>query len=245
MLSTFAVPVLFSQVIDSKQTELQTFFVSGTAMSAREASRLTGPERMDAMRSAGFAFAEGNLDPALGLAQTLPLDSDRIWLLEGIVASGSRAEATRTAAALERMPEGDERRDLGRILVSCWALKNAASAAEWVSKLPGGGTQDAAMTALISAWVVSDPDAAARWASNLAPAPESADVKPLPVLGMGGAMAILEARFNRGHALQVVGFEWAKRDKRRARAWAAGLPDAISESVLSVTGMAQGVPATR
>ncbi len=66
MLSAPVVPMLFNRRIDSKETALQPFFVSGTAIDALEVLPLASPERMDAIRGAGFGYAAGNLD----LAQT-------------------------------------------------------------------------------------------------------------------------------------------------------------------------------
>lgn len=230
--------------MDSKDTTLRNLFtLAHTGASWERTAGLSGPARVEPLERAAAAVAASDFHKALGLALSLPLDSDRTYVLRGVFQAAAKTGPGGAAAALAGLPEGAERRDLARLVVSTWAASEPARAAAWITSLPHGATQDAGMAALLPAWVAANPPAAVAWAGRL-PAATQAEAQPLPAVGMAGAFHLAEARANRDHALQLIGFEWAKRDHRRAMEWANGLGDAgarrrVMAAIAAVAGSTQ------
>ncbi len=96
---------------------------------------------------------------------------------------------------------------------------------------PQGEMRDAAMGSVLVAWASSDGPAAARWASHL-PSTESGPSEPLAVFGMGGSVTLMDAHYDRGQAMQLATFEWAKRDRQAALAWVESVADPALRAVL-------------
>jgi hypothetical protein len=192
---------------------------SGTGIRWADYERMTGPERMNAAVRIGSALARSRPQGAWGDAKRLPGSDDREFLMRGILLDRADRDASAGLRELMELPEGGERGLLGRAFFARWAESSPAQAGGDIGRLPAGMTRDAAVDAVLTRWIAADAPAAARWASQL-PATRQGPVKQLPIIGMAGHQNLTGVGYERGDAMQLAAFEWAKRDGPAARNWA-------------------------
>lgn len=135
----------------------------------------------------------------------------------------ARRNPAEAAARLQTVPEEALRVQLVQSIMSSWVASDPGRAAQFVQDMAGGSVQDAALAALLKGWVPRNAEAAVRWAEKVS---ANGGFHELGILGMAGRMNLTGVRYCRADALQLAGFEWAKRDERAALKWAHSIPDA-------------------
>ncbi|MFV1995818.1 MAG: hypothetical protein ACC661_10310 [Verrucomicrobiales bacterium] len=68
---------------------------------------------------------------------------------------------------VERLPEGRNRENTLRNLVSTWARQDPVQSSQWLDRMPVGAERDRAIEGFSQAVIQSDPEAALIWASSL------------------------------------------------------------------------------
>jgi hypothetical protein len=197
---------------------------SGSGISWQDFDRMSGAERMNAAVRIGSALARVRPRESWRLVRDLPSGDDREFLMRGILLERADRDPAAGLRDLLELPAGSERTGLTRVFFGRWAAGTPAKAADAVPTLPVGGMRDAATVSLLVAWAASDGPAAARWASHL-PSTEAGPVKRLDIFAMAGQENLMGVHYDRGQAMQLAAFEWAKRDRRAALQWAQSVAD--------------------
>jgi hypothetical protein len=206
---------------------------SGAGISWQQFERLAGPQRMNAAVRIGSALAHAiPHQAAWQSAKDLPPGDDREWLMRGILLELAAQDAPAGFRDLTELPAGGERILLARAFFGKWAALAPAKAADSVAGLPAGDTRDAALDEVLKAWAAADGPAAAQWVWHL-PATVAGPPQPLQIFGMAGQVTLTGVHYDRGQAVQVAVFEWAKRDHRAALAWAKQVADPALRVVLN------------
>lgn len=196
-----------------------------------EFSRMTGPGRNNAALRIGSAFAQARPHDAWTSVRNLPLSDDREFLMKGVLLELAQRDPAAGLRDFMELPASSERNVMARAFFDRWAASTPALAANAVAKLPPGQTRDAALDSVLPPWVAADPSAAAQWASQL-PSTRSGPPERLAVFGMGGRLNLVNVRYDRGDVMQLVAFEWARRDGHAALAWAQAETDPALRAIL-------------
>lgn len=203
---------------------------SGAGISWPEFERLIGPERMNGLVRIGSALAHTRPREAWSSVQSLAPGDEREFLMRGVLLQQAEHDPAAGLKELMELPEGGARNVLARAFFGRWAGLAPVQAAAAVGKFTGD-TRNAVLASVLVAWVAVDAPAAAQWASQL-PSTESKSAAPLTIFGMAGAETLMGVHYDRGEAMQLAAFEWAKRDRRAALAWAESVADPALRGVL-------------
>jgi hypothetical protein len=203
---------------------------SGAGISWQEFGRLIGPERMNGLVRIGSALARSKPADAWPSVQALPPGDDGSYLMEGVLLEQAERNPAAGLRELAGLTAEGERNMVARAFFGRWAASAPAKAADAVARF-SGTTRDVVLEAALTAWSASDAPAAARWASHL-PATENRPPEQLATIGMAGSESLVGVHYDRGQAMQLAAFEWAKRDKRAALAWAGSVADPALRAVL-------------